>query len=165
MRKVLALSFVLLATAIIPAKAAQSKKETIAGISVKVLSEYRSSFGTRFVTLVIPDEAYSREHLEHIWRHYCEKYDKKDRLDVRVYAHRSYEYDQAFKGLPSDAHTGEVISSGKRFKLRGPDAMFERKGDGILAYGGDNELMIFRPNLDKPDEKESIWLAGKNSVR
>jgi len=143
--------------------AAQAQEETIAGISIEVRSEFRSRFETIFVIVVIPNEAYSRRNLELVWRHYCEKYaDKKARLDVRIYARSSYEYDNAFQGLPRDVHSGEVISGGIRFELRGPDAMFERKGDGILAYGGDNESMIYRPNLDEPEKTETIMLAGKN---
>src|SRR5689334_717978 len=57
----------------------QIKEETIAGISVKVIAEYRSSLKTQFVELVIAEESYSKENLISIWRHYCEKYDKKAR--------------------------------------------------------------------------------------
>ncbi len=61
-------------------------------------------------------------------------------------------------------HTGEAYGpDGTRVKLREYEAYFERKGDGALAYGGDNEMMIYSPNLDEPDKKESIVLAGKNS--
>jgi hypothetical protein len=29
-------------------------------------------------------------------------------------------------------------------------------GHGALAYGGDNELMIYSPNIDEPEKKERI---------
>jgi hypothetical protein len=140
----------------------QIKEETVAGVPVRVISEYRSTFKTQFVTLVIAEENYSRENLISIWRHYCEKYDKKDRLDLRVYLNRTYEYNHQFAGWPVDMHTDEAIGpDGTRVKLRGFEAYFERKGDGALAYGGDNELMIYSPNLDEPEKKESVVLAGK----
>ena len=142
----------------------QIKEETIAGIPVKVISEYRSSFKTQFITLVVAEGSYSKENLISIWRHYCEKYDKKDRLDLRVYLDRTYEYNHQFQGWPVNMHTGEAYGpDGTRVKLREYEAYFERKGDGALAYGGDNELMIYSPNLDEPDKKESIVLAGKNA--
>jgi hypothetical protein len=146
---------------------AQIKDETIAGIPVKVVSESRSSFKTQFVTLVISEELYSRENLERIWRHYCEKYaDKKDKLDVRVYTTGSYEFNRQFAGQPVDMHTGEAIGSNKtRVKLRGCEAMFLRMGDGALAYGGDNELMIYSPDLKEPEKKERIVLAGKDPIK
>ena len=78
----------------------QVKEETIAGISVKVIHEYRSSFQIQFITLVIAEETYSKENLISVWRHYCEKYDKKDRLDLRVYLNRTYEYKHQFSGWP-----------------------------------------------------------------
>ena len=141
----------------------QVKEETIAGISVKVISEYRSSFKTQFVELVIAEGSYSKENLISIWRHYCEKYDKKDRLDLRVYLNRTYEYNRQFNGWPVDMHTGEAIGpDGTGVELRTFEAYFERKGDGALAYGGDNELMIYSPNIDEPEKKESIVLAGKD---
>ena len=88
----------------------QVREETIAGTPVKVLSEYRSSFKTQFITLSIPDDSYSKEKLISIWRYYCEKYtDKKDRLDLRVYINRSYEFNRQFKGWLVNMHTGEAI--------------------------------------------------------
>jgi hypothetical protein len=60
-------------------------------------------------------------------------------------------------------HTEEAIGpNGTSVKLRGYEAYFERKGHGALAYGGDNELMIYSPNLDAPEKKESVVLAGKD---
>ena len=140
------------------------KEEIIAGLRVSVLSEYRSSFSTLFVTLVIPDEAYSRENLVNIWRHYCEKYtDKKDRLDVRIYANRSYEFNRPFHGQPVNMHTGETIGpDGVKVRLRDCEASFLRMGKGAAAFGGDNELMIYSPNLDEPEKKERIVLAGED---
>jgi hypothetical protein len=145
----------------------QEKEETIAGIPIKVISEYRSSFKTRFINVVIPDDSYSRENLEQIWRHYCEKYsDKKDRLDLRVYINRSYEFNRQFEGWPVNMHTEEAISqNGVRVKLRSYEAIFERMGKGALAYGGDNELMIYSPNIDEPEKKERIVLAGKDPYK
>ena len=134
-RKFLCCTIALLAVSVAYGNAIiQIKEETVAGIPVKVISEYRSSFKTQFVTLVIAEENYSRENLISIWRHYCEKYDKKDRLDLRVYLNRTYEYNHHFADWPVDMHTGEAISpDGTRVKVRGYEAYFERKGDGALA--------------------------------
>ena len=166
MRKLLCCILSLFAISLAYGKAViQIKEATISGIPVKVISEYRSSFKTQFVTLVIAEADYSRENLIAIWRYYCdEKYkDKKDRLDLRIYINRSYEFNHQFKGWPVDMHTGEAIGpNGTSVKLRGYEAYFERKGDGALAYGGDNELMIYSPNLDEPEKKESVVLAGKD---
>src|SRR6185436_962837 len=99
----------------------QIKEATISGIPVKVISEYRSSFKTQFVTLVIAEADYSRENLIAIWRYYCdEKYkDKKDRLDLRIYINRSYEFNHQFKGWPVNMHTGEAFGpNGTSVKLR-----------------------------------------------
>ena len=105
-----------------------------------------------------------KENLIAIWRHYCEKYGMKDRLDLRVYLNRTYEHNRQFDGWPVNMHSGEAYGpEGTRVKLRGYEAYFERKGDGALAYGGDNELMICSPNIDEPEKKESILLAGKHS--
>lgn len=145
----------------------QVKEETIAGIPVKVISEYRSKYKTRFINLVMPEEFYSKENLIGIWRHYCTKYsDKEDKLDARVYTTRSYEFNRQFDGQPVDMHTGEVLTADRTWvKLRGPEASFLRMGHGILAYGGDNELMIYSPNLDEPEKKERIVLAGADPFK
>jgi hypothetical protein len=144
----------------------QVKEETIAGVPVKVISEYRSRFKTRFIKVVIAEEFYSRDNLVSIWRHYCDKYDKKERLDLRVYVNGTYEYNRRFDGWPVDMHTNEAISpDGTRVKLRSFEAYFERMGDGALAYGGDNELMIYSPNLDEPEKTERIVLAGKDPYK
>jgi hypothetical protein len=82
--------------------------------------------------------------------------------DLRVYLKRTYEYNRQIAGWPVDMHTGEAKGpDGTLVKLRDYEAYFERKGDGALAYGGDNELMIYSPNIDEPEKKVSIWLAGK----
>jgi hypothetical protein len=158
----------LIASTVAAIVSAQIKEKTIDGMAVKVIQEYRSTFKTQFVELVIPDELYSRENLESIWRHYCEKYsDKKDRLDVRVYANRSYEFNRHSEGRPLNMHTGEVtLQDGKVVKLREPEAYFERKGDGVLAaYGGDNEYMTYSPDIDRPEEKVRLVLAGKDASK
>jgi hypothetical protein len=141
---------------------AQSNEENVAGILVKVYSKYDSTFKTRYITVVIPDEAYSKENLIRIWRHYCEQYpDKKDKLDLRVFIKRSYEHNRQFSGWAVDMHTGEAISpNGVRVQLRECEASFVRMGKGALAKGGDNELMIYCPNPDKPRKTERIVLAG-----
>jgi hypothetical protein len=151
----------LLIASTVSAGALQIKEETIAGIPIKVIHETRSTFGTQFVETVIPDELYSRKNIESVWRYFCEKYtDKKTRLDVRVYTNRSYEFNRQFE------HTLEGIrTSGRRGKLRDPEASFERMGDGALAPGGDNELLIYSPNIDEPEKKERVVLAGKDPYR
>ena len=145
----------------------QIKEETIAGMAVKVIQEYRSTFKTQFVEVVIADDLYSGENLKSIWRYYCEKYeDEKVRLDVRVYASRSYEFNNQFEGRPLNMHTGEVtLQDGTKVKLREPEAYFERIGDGILAYGGDNEYMTYCPDINRPEEKVRIVLAGKDASK
>src|SRR5205814_3326404 len=119
----------------------QINEENVAGILVKVHSKYDSTFKTRYITVVIPDEAYSKENLIRIWRHYCEQYpDRKDKLDLRVYINRSYEYNRQFNGWAVDMHSGEAISpKGVRVQLRECEASFLRMGKGALAKGGDNE--------------------------
>jgi len=135
----------------------QVKEETIAGISVKVISEYRSTFEVQFISLVIAEESYSRKNLESIWRYYREKYNNKDRLDLRIYLNRTYEYNRQFDGWPVDMHKGEAIGpNGTRVRLRTFEAYFVR------SYGEDNELMIYSPNIDEPEKKERVVLAGKD---
>jgi len=118
----------------------QVREEKIAGMNVKVLSEYRSSVKTQFITLSMPEESYSKESLIRIWRYCCEKYtDRKDRLDLRIYVNGSYEFNRQFNGWPVDSHTREAISpNGTRVKLRGYEASFLRMGKGALAHDGDN---------------------------
>ena len=163
MRRSLCCILALSAVSLASAKALiQIKEEMIAEIPVKVISEYRSPSQTRFVEIVIAEEIYSRENLIRIWRHYCEKYDKKDRLDLRVYLNRTYEYNRQLDGWPVNMHTGEAFGpNGIKVKIRSFEAYFERKGEGVLAYGGDNELMIYSPNPNEPEKKESVVLAGK----
>ena len=158
----------LIITSTVSARApVQIKDETIADMAIKVIQEYRSTFKTEFVEVVIADELYSSENLKSIWRYYCEKYeDKKVRLDVRVYVNRSYEFNHQFEGRPLNMHTGEVtLQDGTTVKLREPEAYFERKGDGILAYGGDNEYMRYCPDINRPEEKVRIVLAGKDASK
>ena len=142
---------------------AQEKGEIIAGVPVEVISDYRSSFKIRFIVIVIAKEAYSKENLISIWRHYCDKYDKKDRLDLRVYLNQTHEYNRRFEGWIVNVHTGEAVGpDGIRAKLRSHEASFKRMGNGALASGGDNELMIYMPDPDNPEVKERIVLAGKD---
>ena len=63
-------------------------------------------------------------------------------------------------------HTGEAISpNGTRAKLRGYEASFLRMGKGAIAYGGDNELMIYCPDVDEPDKTLRIVLAGEDPFK
>jgi hypothetical protein len=63
-------------------------------------------------------------------------------------------------------HTGEVIGpNGIRTKLRECEASLLRMGKGAIAYGGDNELMIYIPHLDEPEKKERIVLAGEDPFK
>jgi hypothetical protein len=139
--------------------------ESIAGVPAQIVRNDRASFKTRFIEIVIPDTTYSKDNLIKIWRYFCdEKYlDKKDRFDLRVFIQTTYEYNKQFAGLPVNMHTGEAIfPDGVRVKVRSFEAQFERKGDGALAYGGDNEILYYCPDSTKPDEKVVIVLAGKN---
>jgi hypothetical protein len=38
-------------------------------------------------------------------------------------------------------------------------------GKGALAYGGDNELMIYSPNPDEPERTVRIVLAGEDPFK
>jgi len=145
----------------------QVKEENIAGISVQILFENLSSFKTQFITVSIRDEDYSKDNLISVWRYYCEKYtDKRNKLDLRVYIDRSYKFNRQFNGWPEDVHTGEAIGpNGSRVKLRSYEAIFLRTGKGLLAYGGDNELMIYSPNIDEPDRTVRIVLAGEDPIK
>jgi len=62
-----------------------------------------------------------------------------------------------------DSHTREAISpNGTRVKLRGYEASFLRMGKGALAHGGDNELMIYCPDLNERHKTVRIVLAGED---
>jgi hypothetical protein len=128
---------------ILPAQKARQQVELrIDGIPVKIRSEHYG-FGTRFVEVILPRRYYSKENLERLWQYYCEKYpDKKDKLDVRVYAKRE---------------SGEPDSTTDP----GYDANFSRQGEGAAAYGGDDEFYSYRPNLDKPNETVNVQLKGR----
>jgi ankyrin repeat protein len=117
-------------------------EQSIDGLPVKIKREHYG-FRTRFVEIIVSRQYYSKENLERLWRHYCEKYpDKKDKLDIRVFV-----------------ELGEPDS--KAAKERSFDANFYRQGEGAAALGGDNEFYSYRPDLDKPDKTVNVQLKGK----
>jgi hypothetical protein len=134
----------------------------ISGIPLKVIDEH-VAFKIQFIEVVLPNDQYAKDNLLKIWKYFCEKYpDKKIRLDLRVFTEETYQYNKQFAGLPMNMHTWEAIKpDGTKVKIRGFEAQLERKGDGVLAYGGDNEYLWYCPNLSKPDEKVRVVLAGK----
>jgi ankyrin repeat protein len=139
--KIVAFTASIVLLSILPAKARQQVKLKFDEIPVKVNEHY--GFGTRFVEIMLERQYYSKENLERLWQYYCQKYpDKKDKLDVRVYAERGK--------WESDSTTAPGI-----------DANFNRQGEEAAAYGGDNEFYWYRPNLDEPKERANVQLKGR----
>ncbi len=157
---ILTLLFGLLAP--LSASAQTETRLEIAGIQIKVIDEH-VAFEIQFTKIVIPNDQYSKDNLLKIWKYFCEKYpDKKVRLDLRVFTEETYQYNNQFADLPTNMHTGEAIQpDGTKVKIRSFEAQLERKGNGVLAYGGDNEYLWYCPDLSKPDEKVRVVLAGK----
>ncbi len=140
----LTVSVLMLAAFILSVTVAQQQEQQVVGISFKTTYEHYG-FGTWFVQVLIPRQSYSKENLERIWQYYCEKYpEKEDKLELRVNA--------------------ETLESRSRPVRRGyegiHDAVFSRQGEGSIAGGGENQFYTYRPNLDKPDEKENVQLKG-----
>lgn len=158
------LTLTLVAATLLSSSASAQDELDISGVPVKVIREYISKFKTQFIEVVIPRERYSKNNLLEVWKYYCAKFpDKKIRLDLRVFTKETYEFNRQFDGLPLDFHTWEVTKPDKtRVKLRSFEAQFERVGKGALAYGGDNELLTYCPDLSKPDEKIFVVLAGND---
>jgi hypothetical protein len=158
------LTFILLLVSSLSVRVSAQEDLEIAGMPVRVIKEMKSAFKTQFIEVVIGNDHYSKDNLLKVWRYYCEKYsDKKVRLDLRVFTQETYEFNRQFDGLPLDMHSWEVIKPDKtRVKLRSFEANFERMGKGALAYGGDNELLIYCPDPAKPIEKIRVVLAGED---
>lgn len=140
----LVVSFLALCASFIAISSAQQTNHVVAGVPVEVRSEH-CSFHTWFVEIRLNRSSYSQENLERIWRFYCEKYpDKKDKLDMRVYAEST------------DSQTSSV---GK--KAYDHDAIFSRQGEGAIAFGGENEFYTFKPDLEGPEVKKNVQLSGR----
>ena len=128
----------------------QTTEKDIADLRFVVLSQnYYSLSKSWIISIYLPKEHYSRKNLIRLWRYYCEKYpDKKEYvLDVRVYTEMP---------TPNDSQS--------KYKPRDFDAFFIRQAVGGLPTPGDNELMIYSPNLDKPREKKREVLAGRDPI-
>jgi hypothetical protein len=123
------------------------------GFSFQIIDESRSTIGppTWFVLARLSKRHYSRENLERIWRYFCNKYqDKSQKLDLRIYVDRtSHAPSVAQRSVEEKSQAGFV-------------ANFLRQGDGALAGGGENEILIYYPDIDKLQEHERIILKGKD---
>jgi ankyrin repeat protein len=131
--------------------------EPSVGFPFKIISDKPATIGprARFVFVSLSEDYYSRESLERISHYFCTKYSDKDlKLDVRIHVdRRTNSSEQPDK---NDAAPGTFESN------RGFDANFLRQGDGALAGGGDNEVLIYVPDLDRPAETKRIVLKGKD---
>jgi hypothetical protein len=161
------LILILAAVTLLSSNATAQEEVDISGLQVKVVREYFSKFKIQFIEVVIPNDQYSKDNLLKVWKYYCEKYpDKAIRLDLRVFIKDTYEFNRQYEGLPLNMHTWEVTKpDNTTVKLRSFEAQFERKGKGVLAYGGDNELLTYCPDPNKPDEKIFVVLAGKDYAK
>jgi hypothetical protein len=155
------LASILLLVCTLSVRVSAQEELEIAGMPIKVIREFYSSFQTEFVEVVIPIEQYSRENLEKVWRYYCEKYPVKAiKLDVRIFTSDTYEYNKQFD-MSSDNGNTKIVN-GVRLERRSCEASFVRMGNGAAASGGDNELLIYCPYPAKPKETIRVVLAGKD---
>jgi hypothetical protein len=154
-------------------KAAAQEELDISGIPLQVVAERKASFKTRFagtesisttqlVVVFMPDKMYSRENLEIIWRHFKQAYpDKKETLDLKVYITTTFEFnrqhfgDRAWIGIEPFILSSEPLP-------RLYEAHFERQ-DVALTNGEDQELLSYIPDLNKPEARRVVVLAGKDS--
>ena len=102
------------------------------------------------VGLYLPKEQYSRENLILLWRYFCEKYPDKKEYVLQVFVSTE-------KQSPNDSKV-------PRKEPRSCGAMIIRQAVGGLPTPGENELMIYCPNLDKPNETKREALAGRDSI-
>lgn len=102
------------------------------------------------IYLYLPNDQYSRENLIRLWRYYCEKYpDKKEYvLDMRVYTKKQNSDEKA-------------TSTSKELLFA---AMIIRQGISGLPIPGENELMLYYPDLTNPKEWKREVLAGRDPV-
>lgn len=124
------------------------------GFPFRIISETKSTIGpsTWFVLVNLTEDKYSRQNLESIWHYFCRKYtDKTWKLDLRIQVNRSR------KTVNTSARDNDPKESDDGFA-----ANFLRQGDGALAGGGDNEILIYLPDLDKPKETKRIVIKGKD---
>lgn len=112
------------------------------------------------VTLILPNEHYSKDNLERIFRYYSEKYpNKKDILRVSVFAdEETYKRSQESWGPHrKNALTEEELRSlPPKQRKSTPHATYER-----LCY---NEFYYYSLDLEDPDKSETIALKGKSQT-
>ena len=127
--------------------------ETSVGFPFRVTRESRSTIGpiTWFVFARLSQVHYSRENLERIWRYFCNKYwDTSQKLDLRIYVERTSRV--STEGDAKAQSEEEVL------------AHFLRQAEGAIAGGGDNEILIYHPDLDNLQVVERIVLKGKDPL-
>ena len=120
---------------------AANKKKQIDGVKYEELSQtYYSLSKSWIISIYLSKENYSRENLIRIWRNYCKKYPNKKKyvLDMRVYTQKN------------------------SFEVS--DAMIIRQGVAGIPIPGENELMIYRPDMSKPHETKREVLAGRDPL-
>jgi hypothetical protein len=155
------LTFILVLVCSLSVRASAQEELEIAGMPVKVIREFYSSFQTEFVEVVIPTDQYSKDNLIKIWKYYCEKYPVKSiKLDLRIFISDTDEYNKQFD-MSSDNGNSKIVN-GVRLERRSYEAYFVRMGNGAAASGGDNELLIYCPDPSKPIETLRVVLAGKD---
>jgi ankyrin repeat protein len=128
-------------------------RDASVGFPFRVTQESRSTIGpaTWFVFARLSERHYSRENLERIWRYFCNKYqDKSQKLDLRIYVDRTSHAPSATQSSVGEKSQQDFVAN------------FLRQGDGALAGGGENEILIYHPDLDRLQELERIVLKGKD---
>ncbi|HXG64706.1 MAG TPA: hypothetical protein VNO70_06335 [Blastocatellia bacterium] len=117
------------------------------------------------VTLILPDEYYSKENLERIFQYYSEKYpEKRHILRVSVYAdeetYQRHLNEDTFYLPGSDPRrkhsNGEAPKRPARETWNIPHAMYER-----LCY---NEFYYYSPDLENPEKRETVILNGETQT-
>lgn len=110
------------------------------------------------VTLILPNEHYSKNNLERIFQYYSEKYvNKKDILRVSVFAdEETYKRSQESWHRSNDRSGEAVRNLPSKQKWSIPHATYER-----LCY---NEFYYYSPDPENPDKRETIVLKGKSQT-
>lgn len=123
----------------------------------KIVRETHSTIGpsTWFVSLRLSDEYYSVDNLKRVWHYFCDKYsDKSQKLDLRIYVDRTHNRPES-----NQEYDWDSPQQGLGFA-----ANLLRQGDGALAGRGENEILIYRPDLDKPKEIKRLVLRGRDPL-
>lgn len=117
----------------------------------QIVSERNSEIGppTVFIYVRVSKVGYRIDRLLKIWRDFCEKYpDVNRRLDLRV----------LIASDNSDLSSQRQTSIDENWIA----ANFLRQGDGLLAGGGVNEVLIYAPELDHPEKVVRTTLRGRD---